>query len=58
VVLDVAATNPAAQRLYERLGFAVVVERRSTLGKAQGRVADQRRMQRQTPARFSRRGAS
>ncbi|OOG53887.1 GNAT family N-acetyltransferase [Rhodanobacter sp. B05] len=50
VVLDVAATNPAAQRLYERLGFAVVVERRSTLANAQGRVPDQRRMQRQTPA--------
>jgi hypothetical protein len=36
--------------LYERLGFAVVVERRSTLANAQGRVPDQRRMQRQTPA--------
>lgn len=49
VVLDVAATNPAAQRLYERLGFAVVGERRSTLANAQGRVPDQRRMQWRAP---------
>ncbi|TPG06540.1 N-acetyltransferase [Rhodanobacter glycinis] len=50
VVLDVAATNPAAQRLYQRLGFAVVGERRSTLANAQGRVPDQRRMQWHAPA--------
>ncbi|WP_449424134.1 GNAT family N-acetyltransferase [Rhodanobacter lindaniclasticus] len=39
VILDVATTNPAAQRLYQRLGFAVVGERASTLVNAQGRVA-------------------
>lgn len=50
VLLDVAATNPAAQRLYQRLGFAVVGERRSTLANAQGRVPNQRRMQWQAPA--------
>jgi GNAT superfamily N-acetyltransferase len=45
VILDVALTNPHAQRLYERLGFAVIGERRSTLANAYGRVPDQRRMQ-------------
>lgn len=50
VVLDVAATNPAAQRLYQRLGFTVTNERRSTLGNACGRVPDQRRMQWHAPA--------
>jgi ribosomal protein S18 acetylase RimI-like enzyme len=50
VILDVAATNPDAQRLYQRLGFAVIGERRSTLANAQGRVPDHRRMQWQAPA--------
>ena len=40
--LDVSAENPLAQALYERLGFAVVVERRSTLSG----VADHRYMER------------
>ncbi len=46
VVLDVATTNPDAQRLYQPLGFVVVGERRSVLANAQGRVPDHRRMQR------------
>lgn len=45
VLLDVAATNPNAQRLYQRLGFTVTGERRSTLVNGQGRVPDHRRMQ-------------
>lgn len=45
VTLDVATTNPDAQRLYQRLGFAVVGERRSRLANAQGVVPDHRRMQ-------------
>jgi len=45
VVLDVAMTNPDAQRLYQRLGFEVVAERRSALANARGRVPDHRRMQ-------------
>jgi ribosomal protein S18 acetylase RimI-like enzyme len=49
VILDVAATNPDAQRLYQRLGFVVTGERRSTLANAQGRVPDHRRMQRLAP---------
>ncbi|MFC5436256.1 GNAT family N-acetyltransferase [Rhodanobacter umsongensis] len=49
-VLDVATTNPDAQRLYQRLGFAVIGERRSTLANAQGCVADHRRMQWHAPA--------
>jgi len=40
--LDVSAENPLAQALYERLGFAVVVERRSSLAG----VADHRYMER------------
>jgi ribosomal protein S18 acetylase RimI-like enzyme len=44
--LDVATTNAAAQRLYQRLGFEVVGERRSRLVNGQGRVPDHRRMQR------------
>ena len=50
VVLDVATTNPDAQRLYQRLGFEVIEERRSALANAQSRVPDHRRMQWQTPA--------
>ncbi len=50
VILDVALTNPDAQRLYERLGFVVIGERRSTLANAYGRVPDQRRMQWRAPA--------
>ena len=49
VILDVATSNPDAQRLYQRLGFTVVGERRSTLANAQGRVPDHRRMQWQAP---------
>lgn len=45
VILDVATTNGLAQRLYERLGFAVIGERRSSLANRQGRVPDHRRMQ-------------
>ncbi|KRF01984.1 acetyltransferase [Frateuria sp. Soil773] len=45
-VLDVAAGNPLAQRLYERLGFVVTGERASSLVNAQGRVPDHRRMRR------------
>ena len=43
--LDVAVTNPAAQRLYERLGFAVTRLRVSKLSNAQSTVADLRRME-------------
>jgi ribosomal protein S18 acetylase RimI-like enzyme len=50
VVLDVATTNLDAQRLYQRLGFEIVAERRSTLANAQGRVPDHRRMQWHAPA--------
>ena len=50
MVLDVAMTNPDAQRLYQRLGFEVVAERRSALVNAQGRVPDHRRMQWRPPA--------
>ena len=46
VVLDVATTNPAAQRLYQRLGFVVVGERQSRLANSHGSVPDHRRMQR------------
>lgn len=46
MVLDVAATNPRAQALYERLGFAVTGERRSALANARGAVPDHRRMER------------
>lgn len=45
MVLDVAASNPRAQALYERLGFAVTGERRSALANAQGAVPDHRRME-------------
>lgn len=46
MVLDVAASNPRAQALYERLGFAVTGERHSALANAQGAVPDHRRMER------------
>jgi ribosomal protein S18 acetylase RimI-like enzyme len=49
VILDVATTNPDAQRLYQRLGFVVSGERGSTLANAQGRVPDHRRMQWKAP---------
>lgn len=42
--LDVAATNPAARRLYERLGFDVVTERDATLRNAHGSVSKHIRM--------------
>ena len=45
IVLDVASSNPAAERLYARLGFEVSGERASRLVNAQGRVPDHRRMQ-------------
>jgi ribosomal protein S18 acetylase RimI-like enzyme len=40
VVGDVAVSNPRAQQLYERLGFAVTAERRSRLANAQGVVVN------------------
>jgi ribosomal protein S18 acetylase RimI-like enzyme len=43
--LDVAATNPRAQALYERLGFVVTRERESRLANAQATVANHRRME-------------
>jgi ribosomal protein S18 acetylase RimI-like enzyme len=43
--LDVAVTNPAAQRLYERLGFAVTRLCVSKLSNGQSTVADLRRME-------------
>ena len=45
-VLDVAATNPRAKLLYERLGFEVQVRRVSSLQNARARVADHYRMSR------------
>jgi ribosomal protein S18 acetylase RimI-like enzyme len=42
--LDVAATNPRAQLLYERLGFVVKALRSSKLQGRYGRVADHYRM--------------
>jgi len=44
--LDVAATNPRAQLLYERLGFVVEALRVSKLQNQRGRVADHYRMSR------------
>jgi ribosomal protein S18 acetylase RimI-like enzyme len=46
LALDVACSNPRAQALYERLGFAVTEERRSRLANTQGVVPDHRRMER------------
>jgi ribosomal protein S18 acetylase RimI-like enzyme len=43
-VLDVSVQNPRAEALYRRLGFVVVVERRSALRSAFGYVPGQRRM--------------
>jgi ribosomal protein S18 acetylase RimI-like enzyme len=45
VVFDVAVSNPRAQQLYERLGFAVTAERHSRLANAQGVVVNHRRME-------------
>lgn len=50
VTLDVATTNPDAQRLYQRLGFVVIGERHSRLANPRGRVPDHRRMRWQAPA--------
>ncbi|MFC5742591.1 GNAT family N-acetyltransferase [Dyella tabacisoli] len=47
MVLDVAASNPRAEALYARCGFAVTGERRSALANAQGQVPDHHRMERQ-----------
>lgn len=44
--LDVAVTNPRAQRLYERLGFAVVRELESRYENATAVVPSHRRMER------------
>ena len=44
--LDVAVTNPRAEALYARLGFAVEALRRSTLASRHYAVADHRRMTR------------
>ncbi|WP_232823651.1 GNAT family N-acetyltransferase [Dyella sp. C9] len=46
VTLDVAASNPRAEALYRRCGFAVVGERRSHLFRGGLRVPDHRRMER------------
>lgn len=46
IVLDVATSNPLAERLYARLGFEMIGERPPRLANAQGRVPDHRRMQR------------
>jgi ribosomal protein S18 acetylase RimI-like enzyme len=46
IALDVAASNPRAQALYQRTGFRVIIERKSHLANACGRVADHRRMER------------
>lgn len=44
--LDVAATNPRAQALYERLGFVVTGTRHSTLRSDTATIADHHRMER------------
>ena len=46
LALDVAATNPRAQALYERCGFVVIDERPSSLADARGHVPAHRRMER------------
>jgi ribosomal protein S18 acetylase RimI-like enzyme len=43
--LDVSARNPRAQALYERLGFRVTREQRSSLSNAYASVPDHRRME-------------
>ncbi len=47
--LDVAATNPRAQAMYERYGFTVTRERASTLKNQYGFVANHRHMQMNIP---------
>ena len=42
--LDVAFTNPAAERLYRRLGYEVVAERASSLANDRATVPGHRRM--------------
>ena len=46
VALDVAASNPRAEALYQRAGFTVMLERKSHLANERGRVPDHRRMER------------
>ena len=43
--LDVAVDNLRAQALYERLGFVVIRERKSTLANAYGKLGDYRRIE-------------
>ena len=50
LALDVAATNPRAQALYERAGFVVIGERPSSLADARGHVPAHRRMERWSAA--------
>lgn len=44
VALDVSCANPRAQSLYERIGFRVAAEHRSTLSNRFASVPDHRRM--------------
>jgi ribosomal protein S18 acetylase RimI-like enzyme len=44
VTLDVAVDNPAAQRLYERIGFVVTDERVSTISNSHATEPSERRM--------------
>ncbi len=44
MALDVARTNPGAQRLYERLGFRVIQLHRSAIGQGRLHVPDHYRM--------------
>lgn len=46
ITLDVAASNPRAEALYQRSGFKVMSERKSQLANEHGRVPDHRRMER------------
>jgi len=48
-VLDVAAGNPRAQALYDRLGFVVTATRVSKLHSRYGSVGDHRRMEKPLP---------
>jgi len=43
--LDVSAANPRAQALYEKIGFRVIAEHRSTLRNRYASVPDHRRME-------------
>lgn len=45
VALDVSCANPRAQALYEKIGFRVTAEHRSTLHNRFARVPDHRRME-------------